>query len=155
MKTLFVSLWRRLPVPLRRTLIRFVVPTYTVGVLGVVRDDRERVLLLRHRMREDDGWELPGGFVDKGESLYEALRRELREETGLDVQVIKVVRASIPRPGHVEIVFLTRALACDLLIDDREVLQARWFDSTDLPRITSPHQAADIDSLGTKVRREL
>lgn len=53
------------------------------GVGAVVTDDDGRVLLIRER----DRWSVPGGGVEPGESLQEALRRELREETGVRVSV--------------------------------------------------------------------
>ncbi len=53
----------------------------TLGVRGVVRDEGGRILLVRHTYVP--GWMLPGGGVDHGESLEEAVVRELREETGV------------------------------------------------------------------------
>lgn len=55
----------------------------TMGVRALVRDDQGRVLLIRHSYMP--GWTLPGGGVDPGERLHEALIRELFEETGAAV----------------------------------------------------------------------
>jgi 8-oxo-dGTP pyrophosphatase MutT (NUDIX family) len=61
-----------------------------VGAGGIVFDPTEtRVLLTR---REDNGrWCLPGGAMDPGESAMEAAVRELREETGLDTRVVRLI----------------------------------------------------------------
>jgi ADP-ribose pyrophosphatase YjhB (NUDIX family) len=59
------------------------------GVAAVVRDGAGRVLFMR---RADDGrWGLPAGAVDPGESPADAIVREVREETGLDVGVRRLV----------------------------------------------------------------
>lgn len=64
-----------------------------VGV-GAVIFRREQVLLIRRGASPGYGqWTLPGGLVEVGESLHEAVRREMNEEVGLDVRVIELSTA--------------------------------------------------------------
>lgn len=64
-----------------------------VGVGGVVIADG-KVLLVRRASEPLKGqWSLPGGLVELGETLEEAVRRELKEETSLDVRVVAMVEA--------------------------------------------------------------
>ncbi len=62
---------------------------FTLGAFGVIFDDRGRVLLCRRR--DMDVWNLPGGGVLHGELPSEAVIREVREETGLNVAVRRLI----------------------------------------------------------------
>ncbi len=57
-------------------------PTHIVAVSGIVDDGQGHVLLVKLR---DRAWEFPGGQVENGESLLDALQREVREESGIEV----------------------------------------------------------------------
>lgn len=76
--------FRRLPVPVRRSLVRAGTPSFTVGaVCAIVCQDQVLALRQPHRV----GWSLPGGLLDRGEDATTAVTRELIEETGLHVEV--------------------------------------------------------------------
>jgi ADP-ribose pyrophosphatase YjhB (NUDIX family) len=71
-----------------------VVPSTT----AVVTDDQDRIVLIRRR--DNDLWALPGGGMDVGESMAETVVREVKEETGIDVEVTGVV-GIYTNPNHV------------------------------------------------------
>ncbi len=88
--------------------------------------------------REDfEVWCLPGGNVDSGESVAQAAVREAREETGLDVQLERLVGIySIPRwraGGSHVVVFAARPAGGSLKPQPSEVVAARYFDPDALP----------------------
>ena len=60
--------------------------TFKVRVTGILLQN-DRILLVKQRMSAHRQWSLPGGTVEVGETLMEACRREVREETGLDTSV--------------------------------------------------------------------
>jgi ADP-ribose pyrophosphatase YjhB (NUDIX family) len=69
-----------------------------VGSSAIVTDDRNRILLQR---RTDSGnWALPGGTMDIGETFAESAIREVKEETGFDVRIDRIV-GIYSDPGHV------------------------------------------------------
>ncbi len=60
--------------------------TYRPSAYAIIFDEVGRVLLVRSEVLEVR-WNLPGGGLDRGETLVEGLRREVREETGLEIEV--------------------------------------------------------------------
>jgi 8-oxo-dGTP pyrophosphatase MutT (NUDIX family) len=65
-------------------------PLILVGVLVMVFDEQNR-LLLQHRI-ESQTWDFPGGFMELGETTEETARREVREETGLTIGELTLIK---------------------------------------------------------------
>jgi mutator protein MutT len=106
---------------------------FTVTAGAIIFNDQKQVLLLKHRFRAGSGWGLPGGFLERGEQPIEALRRELREEIGLDVEDVEVFAArSFKKPKQVEVLFRARANA-NVKPLTMEVERAEWFSLDSLP----------------------
>lgn len=61
-------------------------PKHFVSAGAVVLNDEGKILLIKGPRR---GWEQPGGQVELGESIEEAVKREVKEESGIDIEVIK------------------------------------------------------------------
>src|SRR5438105_1447482 len=104
------SIWRRLPAQLRRYIMRVGHRRFTATAGALIFDDRGRILLLEHVFRPDSGWGIPGGFLDRGEQPEEGLRRELREEVGLELDAVEFLfTRSLHRPRQIEIYFRAKA----------------------------------------------
>jgi 8-oxo-dGTP diphosphatase len=139
------GMWARVPITLRRRLVWLSQATFTVGVSGVVLNDRDEVLLLRHRFREKGGWELPGGLVGRSERLEDGLRRELKEETGYDVEVLGLVSTEIATFLHLDTCFVARVRSGELIVNETEVVEARFFAYDDLDGVFDDDQLSGID----------
>ncbi|RDW15789.1 ADP-ribose pyrophosphatase [Oceanobacillus arenosus] len=61
-------------------------PKHFVSAATIVINDNKEILLIKGPMR---GWEMPGGIVELGESLKDGAIRETKEETGIDVEILK------------------------------------------------------------------
>ncbi|MGE7602349.1 NUDIX hydrolase [Peribacillus sp. NPDC097675] len=64
----------------------FTPPKHIVSAATIVTNEQGEILLIKGPRR---GWEMPGGQVEEGESLKEAAKRETKEETGIDIEVMK------------------------------------------------------------------
>ncbi len=110
---------------------------------AVVRD-AQRVLLCERR--ELRGWELPGGEVQPGERDEDAAVREVREETGLDVAVRRLV-GTYRRGGfraHEAVVFECEVVG-GALATSRETPRVAWFDIASLPDTIFPWFRTPLD----------
>jgi 8-oxo-dGTP diphosphatase len=133
LKELLGNAWRHVPRFARRFLSRLAQPRFTVSASAVVIDPQGRVLLLKHVFRPGSGWGLPGGFLKTGEQPEAALKRELREEVGLELQQVRQLRTrSFRKPRHVEVVFTSLAEG-QPQPNSLEIAQAGWFTIEDLP----------------------
>jgi 8-oxo-dGTP diphosphatase len=121
-------------------------PAVAVDIVLATTDERPRVLLIRRKRDPFAGrWALPGGFVDVNEALDAAARRELHEETGLDVKHIEQMHAfgdpgRDPRGHVVSVVYLARvdrAHFQPVAADD--AAEAKWFPLHRLPPLAFDH----------------
>ncbi|MEU6347556.1 NUDIX domain-containing protein [Streptomyces sp. NPDC046977] len=134
MKRIIAGLWRIIRGPLQWRVMWLTNSKYMVGVTGVVRDSEGRVLLLRHRLwPEDRQWGLPGGYAKAGEDFRDTVSREVREETGLEVQVGELVHLKSGFKLRVEVAYAATLVGGSMKIDAFEVLEAKWASPNDLP----------------------
>lgn len=103
---------------------------------GVILDERGRVLLLKHRFWKDQRWGLPGGHARHGETLEATLRRELKEETGLEVFPGELLKVTV---GKRSVEFVLQAeCAGEPEVRSVEIMEARFWERTQLPENMLP-----------------
>lgn len=107
----------------------------TLGVRGMAVDGHGRILLVRHTYLPD--WWLPGGGVDRGESLHDALVREMREETGLVLTGPATLLSIHSNEAHFRgdhvAVYLVRDFTTGPASQHGEIAEVGWFAPNALP----------------------
>ncbi len=140
------KIWKVMPRKMRVLVSRSVQTKFTVSAAGVIVNEEGEVLLLNHVLRPDSGWGVPGGFLDRGEQPEAAFRREIREETGLDLRDVAIYRARTLK-RHIEIIFTATAIG-EAKVSSKEILGLGWFTVETIP----PEMSLDQQFL---VRRAL
>ena len=112
-------------------------PKHIVAVSGLVCHSNGEILLIRSPRR---GWEFPGGQVEEGENLIEALQREIKEEAGVTTSVGALIGiySNVKSPTKLMFGFLADYVSGELSTSD-ESLETEWVarDSV-LQRISNP-----------------
>ncbi len=110
---------------------------------AIIRDPEGRVLLIRRG--DGRGWSLPGGLMEPGERILDCLRREVREETGLEVEPLRLTGlysdpdyVLITYPNGDRVQFVSATFECQVVggrlrPDGEESLEVAYYPPTDLP----------------------
>lgn len=109
---------------------------------ALILEDGKIMLIKRGREPDKGKWALPGGFVDEGETAEEACVREAREETGLEIEVGKIVGV-FSEPGRdprgtISIAYLCRKKGGKAMGGD-DAEEAGWFPLDGLPELAFDH----------------
>jgi 8-oxo-dGTP diphosphatase len=110
-------------------------PRHSVAVAGIVIDAQGRALLIQRR--ENGRWEPPGGVLELDEIFDQGVRREVKEETGLDVepQSLTGVYKNLAR-GVVALAFRCKVTGGELTTND-EASDFRWAFPAEVPELTT------------------
>ena len=121
------------------------------SVVAVILDGDNRVLLTRRNIQPfKDQWVMPGGKIDLGEPILEALKREVHEEVGLEVEVqglIDVFEHLTPGEDKYHFVILyyrCRPLYCDIRRNEAEVAEVAWVERSELAAYPMPEGTRHI-----------
>lgn len=125
-----------------------ILPTHIVAAGGLIINDKSEILLVKNPRK---GWEYPGGIIEPGETLPQGLIREIKEETGVDVEIINIVGVysnTKKKKGYngfeeiptiVTIDFICKYISGDLTTSD-ESIEVKWFSKEEALKAVNPKQ---------------
>ena len=147
-----LNIWREFPFGLQLFITGIVRPRFRVAVAAIIFDDKGHILLCEHTYRKFHPWGLPGGGLEFGENPEDGVRREVREETGLEVRIEKLLCAeSVPTNHHISLIYLCKIIS-GVFRPSYEISQTRFFSLDQMPSLLSTERGliervADILSL--------
>ncbi len=110
-------------------------PRTDPAVIMLVTDSRDRCLLGHNAARDAPWYSTLAGFVEPGETLENAVRREVLEETGIVVGEVRYAASQPwPFPSSLMLAFFGAASTTDIEVDGNEITNARWFTREELAR---------------------
>ncbi|MFN8387955.1 MAG: NUDIX domain-containing protein [Anaerolineales bacterium] len=133
MKTL-MRIWGMFPLWVHTLAARMLRPRFRVGVAALVFDEQGRVLLFKHTYRKFV-WGIPVGGLEYGEQPEEGVKREFYEESGLTINVERLLFADSSKLfRHVTLMYLCKIIGGEFR-ESYEVSEMKYFDVNDLPRM--------------------
>ena len=105
-------------------------------IVGGVIEKEGKVLLVQEKQKDCYGkWNIPAGHLDCNESIIEGAKREIKEETGCDVELIGIANIAnriLEDDIFIQITFVGKVINETIKIDPEEILDVKWFDINDV-----------------------
>ena len=102
---------------------------------GVLEKDGKYLLVQEAQEKCYGKWNLPAGHLDPNETIIEAAKREIKEESGLDVEltgVCQIGNRKLEDDVFVSVIFSTKVLGGGIKFDPNEILDVKWFSYEEL-----------------------
>lgn len=153
LKVILLKIWRWFPGWLQAVASRLIRPLFQVFAAAVIFDRQGGLLLVKLTYQREHPWGLPGGSLEYGEAPEAGVRREVREETGWEVEIEKLLFVKTWAPDRVGLYYLCRIVAGEFQPSD-EVSEFGYFSPETLPDVR-PLDVELIEQIYEKVEHEL
>jgi len=134
MRRFLLQVWRILPLWLQIILSRVIRPLFQVFAAAVIFNAENKILLVKMTYQRIHPWGLPGGSLEYSETPEVGVAREVHEETGLEVEVEKLLLVKTWTPDKVGLYYLCTVKAGTFQPSD-EVSEYGYFSMADLPDV--------------------
>jgi ADP-ribose pyrophosphatase YjhB (NUDIX family) len=143
-----LRMWRDVPFPgwMRHLFLRAINPSVMVGAMALIHDAQGRILIVEHTYRREVPWGLPGGWLKHAESPETGLAREVLEETGLRVNVERLLGADFWASSQLDLLYRCTVESGTYRSSDETGLH-RWVTPNQLPELL-PNQQALLRKVG-------
>jgi mutator protein MutT len=114
--------------------------------VAIVSNEKQELLLVKRNIEPAIGkWAFPSGYVDSGEAVEDAVVREAKEETNLDIVVEKLIGVYSNTGNPIILIVYSATHTGGNLHPGIESQEVRWFNLNDLPKLPFPHDNKIID----------
>jgi ADP-ribose pyrophosphatase YjhB (NUDIX family) len=129
-----LRLWRLLPMWVHVIAAKLVRAKFRAAVAALVFDKQGKALLFRHTYRKFE-WGIPAGSLEYHEQPIDAIIREFREETGMDIEPVRLLTVVSAREDHhLTVVYLCKITGGEFK-PSHEISEMKYFDVDDLPKM--------------------
>lgn len=118
-------------------------------IVGVCIKKDGKILMVQEAKKEVyKKWNFPMGHLEEGETIFEGAKREVKEETGYDVELTSLISIqNYPNKENIKIAFNANIIDGDIAYDKNEVLDVKWISIEELENMTSKELRAYNSSM--------
>ena len=118
-------------------------PRIAPAIIVAIRNE-DKLLMAKHSYHDNIRYALIAGFVEPGESIEEAVHREVLEEVGIKIKNLKYMKSqSWPFPNSLMLAFTAEYDSGDIKVDGDEILKAKWFTKEEIIRYGTDISVSD------------
>ena len=118
-------------------------PRIAPAIIVAIKNE-DKLLMAQHSYHENIRYALIAGFVEPGETIEEAVRREVSEEVGIKIKNLKYLKSqSWPFPNSLMLAFEAEYDSGDIKVDGDEIVKAKWFKKDEIVRYNSDISISD------------
>ncbi len=152
MMKILLRIWRTLPLWVHFFAAKLVRPRFRAAVAALIFDEQGWILLFKHTYRKFE-WGIPAGGLEHREQPADAIIREFREETGMQIEIERLLTVVSAREDHhISMVYLCRIVSGEFK-ESHEISEIKYFPVDEMPAMMLTTEKELIKWAVKEVRR--